>query len=167
MVVMARRAATEGERASARCCAGISSFFLPALEARPLLWPMVFDPEKRAFSGDGTSTGRLGLRIMSSVIVGGGGVCDLLSVAARGDRCLASGVAGSLSREVLRNMGLVLLVEVAGGLEYLKDLGTSMLLLTMALKRKGRVSRPCGRRWRRVSQGYGASGPFTTVCRSR
>ena len=102
---------------------------------------------------------------MSSVIVGGGGVCDLLSVAARGDRCLASGVAGSLSREVLRNMGLVLLVEVAGGLEYLKDLGTSMLLLTMALKRKGRVSRPCGRRWRRVSQGYGASGPLTTVCR--
>ena len=127
---------------------------------------MVFDPEKRAFSGDGTSTGRLGLRIMSS-IVGGGGVCDLLSVAARGDRCLASGVAGSLSREVLRSMGLVLLVGVAGGLEYLKDLGTSMLLLTMALKRKGRVSRPCGRRWRRVSQGYGASAPFTTVCRSR
>jgi len=125
---------------------------------------MVFDPEKRAFSGDGTSTGRLGVRIMSSV-VGGGGVCDLLSVAARGDRCLASGVAGSLSREVLRSMGLVLLVGVAGGLEYLKDLGTSMLLLTMALKRKGRVSRPCGRRWRRVSQGYGASGPLTTVCR--
>lgn len=125
---------------------------------------MVFDPEKRAFSGDGTSTGRLGLRIMSSV-VGGGGVCDLLSVAARGDRCLASGVAGSLSREVLRSIGLVLLVGVAGGLEYLKDLGTSMLLLTMALKRKGRVSRPCGRRWRRVSQGYGASGPLTTVCR--
>jgi hypothetical protein len=125
---------------------------------------MVFDPEKRAFSGDGTSTGRLGVRIMSSV-VGGGGVCDLLSVAARGDRCLASGVAGSLSREVLRSMGLVLLVGVAGGLEYLKDLGTSMLLLTMALKRKGRVSRPCGRRWRRVSQGYCASGPLTTVCR--
>jgi hypothetical protein len=95
---------------------------------------MVFDPEKRAFSGDGTSTGRLGLRIMSSVVVGGGGVCDLLSVAARGDRCLASGVAGSLSREVLRSTGLVLLVlvGVAGGLEYLKDLGTSMLLLTMA-----------------------------------
>ena len=128
---------------------------------------MVFDPEKRAFSGDGTSTGRLGLRIMSSVIVvvGGGGVCDLLSVAARGDRCLASGVAGGLSREVLRSMGLVSLVGVAGGLEYLKDLGTSMLLLTMALKRKGRVSRPCGRRWRRVSQEYGASGPLTTVCR--
>jgi hypothetical protein len=128
---------------------------------------MVFDPEKRAFSGDGTSTGRLGLRIMSSVIVvvGGGGVCDLLSVAARGDRWLASGVAGSLSREVLRSIGLVLLVGVAGGLEYLKDLGTSMLLLTMALKRKGRVSRPCGRRWRRVSQEYGASGPLTTVCR--
>lgn len=125
---------------------------------------MVFDPEKRAFSGDGTSTGRLGLRIMSSV-VGGGGVCDLLSVAARGDRCLASGVAGSLSREVLRSIGLVLLVGVAGGLEYLKDLGTSMLLLTMALKRKGRVSRPCGRRWRRISQEYGASGPLTTVCR--
>lgn len=125
---------------------------------------MVFDPEKRAFSGDGTSTGRLGVRIMSSV-VGGGGVCDLLSVAARGDRCLASGVAGSLSREVLRSIGLVLLVGVAGGLEYLKDLGTSMLLLTMALKRKGRVSRPCGRRWRRVSQEYGASGPLTTVCR--
>jgi len=127
---------------------------------------MVFDPEKRAFSGDGTSTGRLGLRIMSSV-VGGGGVCDLLTMAARGDRCLASGVAGGLSREVLRSMGLVSLVGVAGGLEYLKDLGTSMLLLTMALKRKGRVSRPCGGRWRRVSQGYGASGPFTTVCRSR
>ena len=129
---------------------------------------MVFDPEKRAFSGDGTSTGRLGLRIMSSG-VGGGGVCDLLSVAARGDRCLASGVAGSLSREVLRSNGLVLLVlvGVAGGLEYLKDLGTSMLLLTMALKRKGRVSRPCGRRWRRVSQGYAADGPFTTVCRTR
>ena len=129
---------------------------------------MVFDPEKRAFSGDGTSTGRLGLRIMSSG-VGGGGVCDLLSVAARGDRCLASGVAGSLSREVLRSVGLIWLVGVgvAGGLEYLKDLGTSMLLLTMALKRKGRVSRPCGGRWRRVSQGYGASGPFTTVCRSR
>ena len=162
---MARRAATEGERASARCCAGIWSFFLPALEARPLLWPMVFAPEKRAFSGDGTSTGRLGLRIMSSVVGGGGGVCDLLSVAARGDRCLASGVAGNLSREVLRSMGLVLLVGVAGGLEYLKDLGTSMLLLTMALKRKGRVSRPCGRRWRRVSQGYCASGPLTTVCR--
>ena len=134
-------------------------------------WPMVFDPEKRAFSGDGTSTGRLGLRIMSSVVGGGGGggVCDLLSVAARGDRCLASGVAGSLSREVLRSNGLVLVlvVGVAGGLEYLKDLGTSMLLLTMALKRKGRVSRPCGGRWRRVSQGYGASGPFTTVCWSR
>ena len=127
---------------------------------------MVFDPEKRAFSGDGTSTGRLGVRIMSSV-VGGGGVCDLLSVAARGDRCLASGVAGSLSREVLRSIGLVLLVGVAGGLEYLKDLGTSMLLLTMALKRKGRVSRPCGGRWRRVSQGYAADGPFTTVCRTR
>ena len=127
---------------------------------------MVFYPEKRAFSGDGTSTGRLGLRIMSSV-VGGGGVCDLLTMAARGDRCLASGVAGGLSREVLRSMGLVSLVGVAGGLEYLKDLGTSMLLLTMALKRKGRVSRPCGGRWRRVSQGYGASGPFTTVCRSR
>jgi hypothetical protein len=128
---------------------------------------MVFDPEKRAFSGDGTSTGRLGLRIMSSVVVGGGGVCDLLTMAARGDRCLASGVAGGLSREVLRSMGLVSLVGVAGGLEYLKDLGTSMLLLTMALKRKGRVSRPCGGRWRRVSQGYGASGPFTTVCRCR
>jgi hypothetical protein len=127
---------------------------------------MVFDPEKRAFSGDGTSTGRLGLRIMSSVI-GGGGVCDLLTMAARGDRCLASGVAGGLSREVLRSMGLESLVGVAGGLEYLKDLGTSMLLLTMALKRKGRVSRPCGGRWRRVSQGYGASGPFTTVCRCR
>ena len=125
---------------------------------------MVFDPEKRAFSGDGTSTGRLGVRIMSSV-VGGGGVCDLLSVAARGDRWLASGVAGSLSREVLRSIGLLSLVGVAGGLEYLKDLGTSMLLLTMALKRKGRVSRPCGRRWRRVSQGYCASGPLTTVCR--
>jgi hypothetical protein len=128
---------------------------------------MVFDPEKRAFSGDGTSTGRLGLRIMSSVVVGGGGVCDLLTMAARGDRCLASGVAGGLSREVLRSMGLESLVGVAGGLEYLKDLGTSMLLLTMALKRKGRVSRPCGGRWRRVSQGYGASGPFTTVCRCR
>lgn len=166
---MARRAATEGERASARCCAGIWSFLFPVPEALPLLWwPKVFDPEKRAFSGDGTSTGRLGLRIMSS-IVGGGGVCDLLSVAARGDRCLASGVAGSLSREVLRSNGLVLLVlvGVAGGLEYLKDLGTSMLLLTMALKRKGRVSRPCGRRWRRVSQGYAADGPFTTVCRTR
>ena len=94
---------------------------------------MVFDPEKRAFSGDGTSTGRLGLRIISSVVVvGGGGVCDLLSVAARGDRWLASGVAGSLSREVLQSVGLVLSIGVAGGLEYLKDLGTSMLLLTMA-----------------------------------
>jgi len=159
---MARRAATEGERASARCCAGIWSFLFPAHEALPLLWPTVFDPEKRAFSGDGTSTGRLGLRIMSSV--GCVGVFGLLSVA-RGGRCLASGVAGSLSRDGLRRVGLGLLslTGVAGGLEYLKDLGTSMLLLTMALMRKGRVSRPCGGRWRRVSQGYAASGAFETV----
>jgi hypothetical protein len=73
------------------------------------------------------------------------------------------GVSGSLSREVIRSGGLWSFTGVAGGLEYLKDLGTSMLLLTMALMRKGRVSRPCGGRWRLVSQGYAQGGPFATV----
>jgi hypothetical protein len=92
-------------------------------------------------------------------------VCGLLS-AARG-RCLASGVAGNLSREVLRSGDLCSTIGVGGGQEYLNERGTSMLLLTMALMRKGRVSRPCRGRYGSVSQEYARCGPFATVWRSR
>jgi hypothetical protein len=140
MVVMASNAATEGGSASDRCCAGMCSSLFPPPVDRPLVCPDVFDPGNRAFSGEGTSTGRLGLRIISAVV--GGGVRDLLS-AARG-RCLGSGVAGGLSRELLRSACLCSITGVVGGgQEYLNERGTSMLLPTMALIRKGRVSRPC------------------------
>lgn len=127
---MAKRAATDGEIASGLCCSGMACLFLPMPDALPPAWLMVLIPEIRFFSGDGTSTGRLGVRIVLSVL------CGVRGLVKACDRCLESVVAGVLSSEVLRLEGLWSITGVVGGVEeYLCDRGRNMWLLTMALMR--------------------------------
>jgi hypothetical protein len=82
---MAKRAATDGESASGRCWSGMFCFLRPALAVLPLAWAAVFEPEARSLSGEGTSTGWLGGRMVCSCVcsVGCGGVDGLLKACDR------------------------------------------------------------------------------------
>ena len=83
---MANSAATEGESASGRCWSGMFCFLRPTLVALPFALPTVLEPEALSLSGEGTSTGWLGGRMVCSCVCSvdcGGGVVGLVRVCDR------------------------------------------------------------------------------------